>query len=86
MDYRGLLLRGKILGQKKEFDRSLADFNKVLELVSGQPSVEATALRERAEVRLAAGDRAGAVVDLERAANLQPENAGLKQRLEEVRK
>lgn len=86
MDYRGLLLRGKILGQKKEFDRSLADFNRVLELVSGQPAMEATALRERAEVRLARGDRAGALSDLEKALSLQPENAGLRQRLEEVRK
>lgn len=86
LDYRGLLLRAKILGQKKEFDRSLADLGRVLELVSGQPQVEATALRERAEVYLLRGDRAAAVSDLERALSLHPADPALKALLEEARR
>ncbi len=86
MDYRGLLLRAKILGQKKEFDSSLADLGKVLELVSGQPPVEATALRERAEVLQAQGHTSAAIADLERAVALQPENAELSARLDALRK
>lgn len=86
LDYRGLLLRAKILGQKKEFDRSLADLGRVLELVSGQPQVEATALRERAQVYLLRGDRSAALADLQRALALQPDDPALKALLEEARR
>ncbi|GMU52036.1 MAG: hypothetical protein AMXMBFR33_11820 [Candidatus Xenobia bacterium] len=84
MDPRALLLRGKILGQQKEYQRARADLDRVLELVSGQAAVEATALRERATLRLDAGDPAGAVQDLRRALELQPDQTELYARLAEA--
>ncbi len=84
MDPRALLLRGKILTRQKAYQRARADLDRVLELVSGQAAMEATALRERAALRLEQGDPAGAVEDLRRALQLEPREAELYTRLAEA--